>query len=283
MTFRLACADFAFPLMTHDQSMRLISMLGFTGIDIGLFEGRSHLWPSQQFANIPLHATELKQRAADLGLEIADLFLQMAPDFQLLAINHPDEAPRELARERFKQLLEFAAHAECRHVTALPGVHFPSESYEDSFARSVDELTWRVHQAQSYGIVFGTEPHVGSIVDNPASALRLVEATHGLTVTLDYTHFARAGLPDSSVEPLLKHASHFHVRGAAPGRLQVSFQKNTIDYQRIADQFAKMGYRGWIGIEYIWIDWEQCNECDNISETIQFRDFFQAWAPKSSS
>ena len=27
-----------------------------------------------------------------------------------------------------------------------------------------------------------------------------------------------------------------------------------------------------IGIEYVWIDWEHCNECDNLSETILFRD-----------
>jgi len=32
------------------------------------------------------------------------------------------------------------------------------------------------------------------------------------------------------------------------------------------------GYKGWVGIEYVWIDWEHCNECDNLSETILFRD-----------
>ena len=27
-----------------------------------------------------------------------------------------------------------------------------------------------------------------------------------------------------------------------------------------------------MGIEYVWIDWEHCNEVDNLSETILFRD-----------
>ena len=46
-------------------------------------------------------------------------------------------------------------------------------------------------------------------------ALDLVWTTSpGLTLTLDYTHFTRLGLPDADVEPLLKVASHFHVRGA---------------------------------------------------------------------
>ena len=40
------------------------------------------------------------------------------------------------------------------------------------------------------------------------------------------------------------------------------------------------GYSGYVGIEYVWIDWEHCNECDNISETIQFRDLFKSLSAK---
>ena len=36
------------------------------------------------------------------------------------------------------------------------------------------------------------------------------------------------------------------------------------------------GYNGYLGIEYVWIDWEHCNESDNLSETILFRDFLRA-------
>ena len=32
------------------------------------------------------------------------------------------------------------------------------------------------------------------------------------------------------------------------------------------------GYEGDIGLEVLWIDWEHCNECDNLSETILLRD-----------
>ena len=39
---KLACADFSFPLLKHDQSLQLIAMLGIKGVDIGLFENRSH-------------------------------------------------------------------------------------------------------------------------------------------------------------------------------------------------------------------------------------------------
>jgi len=275
MAYRLACADFTFPLLPHDRVLQLIAMLEFEGVDIGLFEERSHLWPSREFEDVGSSARQLKQKLDDCGLKAADIFLQMAEDFAPYAINHPEAARRQKARDRFLQTLEYAAGCGCKHVTALPGVHFEIESREASLARAVEELTWRVNQARKHEIIFGVEAHVGSIVPDPESAGQLVQQVPGLTLTLDYTHFTRFGMPDSAVEPLVEYASHFHIRGAARDRLQTSFVRSVIDYERVFAAMQASGYQGWIGIEYVWIDWEHCNECDNISETIQFRDFFR--------
>ena len=136
-------------------------------------------------------------------------------------------------------------------------------------------MAWRVEQAKAQGITFSVEAHLGSIAPSPREAERLVRAVPGLTLTLDYTHFARKGLPDTAVEPLVVYASHFHARGLRKGRLQTSFAHNTIDYRRILDVMRSTGYRGYIGIEYVWTEWEHCNEVDNLSETIRFRDFFR--------
>ena len=81
MSHRLACADFAFPLLPHDQALDLISALQFDGVDIGLFEERSHLWPSREFAQDVTVGRQLRGKLADRGLQAADVFLQMAPDF----------------------------------------------------------------------------------------------------------------------------------------------------------------------------------------------------------
>jgi len=276
MSFKLACADFAFPLLPHEQSLQLIAMLGFEGVDIGLFEGRSHLWPSREFEDVARSSAALKRRTDALRLRVADVFLQTAPDFRPYAINHPDTSRRQVARDWFLQTLEYAAGCGCEHVTILPGVHFEEEeSRERSFARAVEELSWRVALAQRAEGTLGTEAHVGSLVPDPISAQELVARVPGLTLTLDYTHFTRAGLSDQAIEPLLALASHFHVRGARGGRLQAPFKDNVIDYRRVVDRMRQVGYRGWLGIEYVWIDWEHCNECDNLSETIVFRDFLR--------
>lgn len=279
MKLNLACADFSFPLLPHDRVLDLIAMLGIRGVDVGLFEQRSHLWPSRVFSRLARSADALSKRLEDRGLHLADVFLQLAPDFTPFAVNHPEPARRARARDGFLRTLEFASRCRCRHVTTLPGIHVDGESRADSLKRSAEELAWRVAEARRHRIAFAVEAHVGSIVPTPGDAARLVAMTPGLTLTLDYTHFTRAGIRDAEVEPLVQHASHFHARGACKGRLQASLKHNTIDYARILKVMRKTGYRGHVGIEYVWIDWEHCNEVDNLSETILLRDHLRSVRP----
>ena len=275
MKLKLACADFTFPLLSHDRVLELIAMLEFEGVDIGLFERRSHLWPSKEFKSPAKSGKKLRRKLSDRGLRCADVFLQMNPSFVPYAINHPKAARRRHARDWFLKTLDYAAAAGAKHVTTLPGVYFEGEKPSDSWQRTCDELVWRVEQAKDHRIIFGIEAHVGSIVPNPRTALRLVRDVAGLTLTLDYTHFTRAGMPDSAAETLIAHASHFHARGARKGRLQTALQHNTIDYARVLRAMREVNYQGYVGVEYVWIDWEHCNEVDNLSETIQLRDFLR--------
>jgi sugar phosphate isomerase/epimerase len=278
MKLQLACADFTFPLLEHDKVLKLISLLEVQGVDIGLFEGRSHLWPSREFADIPHRAGELRRKTADAGLTIADVFLQAAPGFQAYPINHPEISRRQQARELFLKTLDYAAAAGARHVTCLPGVRFAGEARDRWLGRAAEELAWRIEMARRRDLSFSTEVHLGSLAETPDEALDLLARVPGLTLTLDYTHFIRNGIPDSAVHALLPYARHFHIRGACPGRIQASFQRNTIDYRAICQRLRKSAYAGWLGLEFIWVEWENSNECDNVSETIQFRDFIRkAW------
>jgi sugar phosphate isomerase/epimerase len=276
MSMSLACADFTFPLLPHDDVLKLIAMLKFEGVDVGLFEERSHLWPSREYVHPEKSGRELKKKTDDLGIKVADVFLQMRPDFEPYAINHPESPRREKAREWFTKTLDYAQACGAKHVSTIPGVFFEKiESKDTSFKRSIDELKWRVDQAKARQLTFHTEAHVGSIAPDPESAKKMVTSVPGLTLTLDYTHFTRTGFPDSAVEPLVQYAGHIHVRGAREGRLQTKIQDNTIDYARVMDRLKAANYNGWVGVEYVWIDWEHCNECDNLAETIQFRDFLR--------
>ena len=265
-------------MLSHDDSLTLIAILGLTGVDIGLFEDRSHLYPSHVLADPRASSADLVSRVTEKGLVIADIFLQTA-GFDTMTVNHPDVVERRRSRDLFERALEFAQLCETGHMTILPGIEFEGEPAETSLTRAVEELVWRLELTAGTGITVSIEAHVGSIVPNPDAALQLVEMTPGLTLTLDYTHFTRDGLPDSEVEKLVPYASHFHARGAAKGRLQVKFTENVIDYAGVLRALDAADYQGWVGVEYVWQDWERNNEVDNVSETILMRDFLLANTP----
>ena len=271
---KFACADFSFPLLEHAHALKLISMMGFKGVDIGLFEGRSHIQPSTQFPNLKENAQKLANQLDELGLNAADVFLQCDNDFSMYPFNHPEKAKRDFAKDWFEKTLEFASLLGGHHVTILPGVEI-SGNYEADFDLAVKELGWCAEKAKAYGIILGTEAHVGSLVQQPAQAERLIKAVDGLTLTLDFTHFVRLGVEEKDYLPLLRYARHFHARNATPGDIQVVFKENTIDYEKVVKKMVEMNYSDYVGIEFFWSEWENGNKVDNVSETILLKNFIE--------
>jgi sugar phosphate isomerase/epimerase len=272
MKLKLSCTDFSFPLLEHDRALAAIELLGLRGVDIGLFEGHGHLKPSRELTKPARNGAALKRKLAAHGLKASDIFLQIHAGFVEFAVNHPEAKRRGFAREQLLRTLDYANAAGSKHVTILPGVVFESESRAASVSRSADELAWRVGQAQAAKLQLAVEPHVDSLIDTPERARELASRAPGLGFTLDYAHFTRAGISDARIEPLAKFATHLHARCARKGRLQSSLKENTIDFGRALKALHRHRFNGWIALEYVWIDWEHCNEVDVISETIQLRD-----------
>jgi sugar phosphate isomerase/epimerase len=176
----------------------------------------------------------------------------------------------------FMDMLEFARRLEAPGMTILPGTRFGDEPWDDAIARSAQGLQARVDAAARHAIQVSVEGHVGSCVDTPEKLARLLDLTPGLRLTLDYTHYAYAGIADAEVERLIPYARHFQARGARPGKLQAKFSDNTIDYGRILQRLQETSYAGFFSIEYVWTEWQQLNETENICETILMRDFVRA-------
>ena len=133
---RLSCADFAFPLLPHEQALDLIAMLGLEGADIGLFQDRSHIQPSAELKAPGRAAGRLRKKLADRDLALADVFLIPATNFADLAPNHPEAGVRRRGREQLRRLLEYTRESGGRHLTALPGIHFPGEPETASWERA---------------------------------------------------------------------------------------------------------------------------------------------------
>lgn len=272
---KLAACDYTFPKLQWEQALRMVRELGVEAVDLALFAGRSHLDVQEVFNDLPRATRRVNEALSANGLRIADSFGQPGRVFEENAVNHPDASVRQSATEFFHRLLEFALRCNGSHISLLPGVHFPTESEEDSLKRCVDELAWRVESAAQMGVTLSVEPHLGSIVPTPQAAARLLELTPGLTLTLDYGHFIYQGIPDAEIEPLMGRTSHFHARGACPGKLQSTMGENTIDFDGVIRAMEKVKYRGFVVLEYVWTEWMDLNRVDNVSETVILRELLR--------
>jgi sugar phosphate isomerase/epimerase len=268
----LACGDHTFPVLPLADAAKLVAMLGFEGFDLSLMGNRSQVRPEVVREDIATWAADLRAVVDENGLRLADVFLIPWTDFSVLAPNSPEPEAREDARALFTDVLELAARMDSPGITLVPGIVWPGRPEAESLARAGEELQWRAERARELGMRCSVEPHVGSVTPTPEAVAELLELAPDLELTLDYTHFVAQGVAEERIEPLINRARHFHARGARLDRPQCSMKENSIDYERIVDQLVGADFDGFIASEYVWIEWERANECDNVSETVMMRD-----------
>jgi sugar phosphate isomerase/epimerase len=273
MRSELAAIDASWPGMRHEFVLDLLAELRFAAVDVALWSGYTPLSPDEVRSDVAVWAGRVRERLESRGLGVSDVFPVASMQLVPASINHPDRSEREQADGFFRDMLEFASHLGAKHMTILPGVLHEGQQYQEALRGSAEALRWRVEEADRAGIVLSIEGHVGSHVDTPEKILELLELVPGLTLTLDFGHFAVQGMPDERAYPLMAHTSHFHVRGCRDGFVQTRFDENAIDFTAILDRFAAQGYEGWLTVEYVHDSRPGCLECDNIQETVQFRDF----------
>jgi sugar phosphate isomerase/epimerase len=275
VTIKLSCADYTWPSVPHRIALDLVAALGFDAVDLGYFEGRSHVRPDEVGDDLELWAGQIRERCDGRELGIADVFAQTS-DFADRAVNHPDVDERKRSEQFFTAALTFARLVGSPGMTILPGIVFGDEPFEAALERAADGLRRRADEAGAAGLRLSVEPHQGSLIDTPERTARLLEAVPGLTLTLDYAHFTFGGSADADIEPLLPSAGHVQCRGGAPGVLQAASAANTIDFPRMVDGLVAAGYDSYLATEYVWADWHRCNEVDNLTETVALRDVLRA-------
>lgn len=275
---KFSCADFTFPLLPHDKVLALLRLLEIEAVDLGIFEERSHFYPSQVEADPAGMADRMRASLDAHRLQVADVFVQTGAEPPVAAANDPDEKVRERNRSRFGAMVEYSERLGAKHMTGLPGVRHEALPAEADWELAVNEARWRLDQAAERGVVYSIEPHVGSLLPDPETVLRFLAEVPGLTLTLDYGHFLYQGMSNESVHPLIEHAAHFHARGGARNLLQSTMKDNAIDFAEIVHRMRQVGYEGYLCLEYVWVDWESCNRTDNISETLLLREELEkAW------
>src|SRR5260221_8355555 len=135
---KLSCADFTWPLLPQRDVLRRIHSLAIEGLDLGVFAERSHIRPEIVREDIPMWAGILRERIRGAGLELADVFVQNALDFETMAPNNPDSSEREAGIWLFLNMLELARRLGATRMTIFPIERLGDKPLNDSILRSAE-------------------------------------------------------------------------------------------------------------------------------------------------
>ena len=108
----------------------------------------------------------------------------------------------------------------------------------------VERLKKLVRLVNSEGLVLTVATRIGTLTEQPATALELCRRVPGLGLTLDPSHYVNGphqGAPYDELFPFVKHV-HLRDSGRAPGKFQVRVGQGEIEYGRIINQLQRQNY-----------------------------------------
>ncbi|GGD50226.1 sugar phosphate isomerase/epimerase family protein [Paenibacillus nasutitermitis] len=243
----------------HD-AIATAARLGFDGIEIACRE--PHLSPDTPLRRV----REIKELADDKALSVPVLAGYMGK------FSENGDKDCEAAYEEFRRLLEHADVLGADGVRLFQGGPnaFLAEDYH--YEKAAFWLRKCAGEARKHGKRVLLEIHNNSLVETPASALRLLKLVQDDNIGLIHdagnmyitdTEFGR-----ESVQQLGRYLSHVHVKdelrikeAGAPGTftnrthhgeehfLQCRLGEGGVDHRELFAALMESGYRGWITLE----------------------------------
>jgi sugar phosphate isomerase/epimerase len=219
----VACSTLCFGRYPLDQALQTIGELGFSKVDIALHEPGPHLRPSQVAADVTTAAHRIRS-GPSLAPAAFDVQIQADGDTQ------------------FQQQLR----AVCRlaRLTTVPLLTLPAAAVGGGLHAEVRRLTGLVRLAESEGVVLCVATRIGTLTENPDTAVELCQRVPGLGLTLDPSHYLAGPHQGKNYDQVFPFVRHVHLRdtGRAPGQFQVRVGQGEVEYGRIVAQLSRYNY-----------------------------------------
>lgn len=159
-------------------------------------------------------------------------------------------------RDGVRQAVDYAATVNCRFLNCIAGALPDGTTAEAARQTLLDNLEFATRQARAASIIILVEPVDSatlplSFVPSTGDAVALLDmlATRNIALLCDICHMHAAGEPvAANLRRHLPRIGHIQIAGW-PGRGEPG--SGDIDYQPLLTLIDRIGYRGWIGCEYL--------------------------------
>ena len=263
-----ACHTWGFHDRTLTEALGTIARMGFRYVDLGT---GPHL-EINRIAQDPRGAAAEIKRDLDLfNLQLSDVYLMLPR----ISLADPKQRQRDI--DLFKRMLSFLIALETPGVTLSPGLVHP-DSDDEATDRTVTALREMMQAARAATpatrLRVSIEPHMDSMAQTPAQALKLIEQVEGLEITLDWAQLICQDVFHDRITTLLPKARHIQIRQAARVQLQTPFERGRINLQKTVDAIKASDYAGVVCVEYMQTksDRHGLIEVDTVQEAVKMRD-----------
>jgi sugar phosphate isomerase/epimerase len=201
----------------------MIAELQFGKVEIAIRSQGPHLTPAEVAADLELASQKIR-----IGPGLTPAAFQLDLDTQ----------DPEIFHHQFEGVCKLARHSAVATVTipaAPSGTDLPTE---------VVRLKRLYAMASAYGLVLSLHTRVGTLTENPDTAVELCQRVDGLGLTLDPSHYICGPHQGRSYDQVFPYVRHVHLRdtGRGPDKMQVKVGQGEIEYSRIIAQLIRQDY-----------------------------------------
>lgn len=243
---RLGCSSISFRHQALPEALSTIAELGFSEIDLGALPGVcDHVPYDLNMAAVD----EVARTVTASGLRVRSI------NGDIGELNAPLTAQAGADRRgHLDMLVALAVATEARALVLPCGAidHTPFHSLAADVARVADELASASDVARSRGVHLWTESlHLHRLCWNLERAQLLTDRlSDHVGIVMDFSHVvASGGDPVEFVARFGPRIEHVHIRDAAPGKINISVGRGTVDFARGLKALADNGFAGHFSLE----------------------------------
>jgi sugar phosphate isomerase/epimerase len=206
-----------------EDALRILAELEFNKFEVAIHEQGRQLKPSQVAADVTHTANRLR----------------LGPGLMPAAFSVEIEA--DTAREATRQ---FKAICRLARISAVPLLTVRAAETATEMDAEVERLRGLVRLAEADGIQVAVATLMGTLTEDPDTAVALCEHVEGLGLTLDPSHYLAGPHKGKNYDQVFPYVRHVHLRdtGKGPEQFQVRVGQGEIEYGRIISHLARHNY-----------------------------------------
>ena len=260
---KLAFSSNAYMHFSIEDTIRKISELGYTGIEI--LADVPHAWPAGLLEE---RKQSIREHLAMYNLEIANInaFMMNAVADPRQPYWHPgwtdpDPHYRAIRREHTKRSLQLAADIGAPNITTEPGgLLAEGQTWDEAAKIYYDEFMPCVDVAEKLGVKLLIEPEPELLIERFDQYLEFTNNIDSPMVGLNFDvghAFCVNEDPQDWVAKMADHTVHYHFEDIADTRVHQHLipGHGAIDFKATIDAIKRTSYDGWLTVElYPYID-----------------------------